>query len=414
MIALRPATAADEALVAEINREAYAEYLPLLGHPPMPAIEAWGPRIAAGQLWLLGDVGALALERHADHALIYSVALRPEGRGKGFGRVLLDTAERFTSSWGLNEIRLYTHSKMTRNQSIYAARGYREVGRRPHPKNPGSTIVDMLKPIVPAEAELRRLLDVMARLRAPDGCPWDQAQDFDSIAPYTIEEAYEVADAIARRDWDAFPDELGDLLFQVVYHARMAEEAGRFAFADVARAITDKMIRRHPNVFAGAEPVQWEAHKAAERSGGTLAGVPVAFPALTRAAKLTSRAARVGFDWPDAAAVLDKLAEETAELRAELEAADPARLADEVGDMLFVLANLARKLGLNPETCLHDANAKFTRRFEGVEALLAAEGRTPAEMGLPAMEAAWAAVKRAERMAHPSHLPSSPRGEGRE
>ena len=401
MTRLRHATAEDEALVADINREAYAEYLEVLGHPPMPAIEVWGPRIAAGQLWLLGEVGALALERHADHALIYSVALRPEGRGKGFGRVLLDTAERFTASWGLAEIRLYTHSKMTRNQAIYTARGYREVGRRPHPKNPGSTIVDMVKPIVPAEAELRRLLDVMVRLRAPDGCPWDQVQDFDSIAPYTIEEAYEVADAIARRDWDALPDELGDLLFQVVYHARMAEEDGRFAFADVARTITDKMIRRHPNVFAGSQTVAWEAHKTAERaargSGGTLAGVPVAMPALTRAAKLTSRAGRVGFDWPDAGAVLDKLAEETAELRAELDAADPVRLADEVGDMLFVLANLARKLGLNPETCLHDANAKFTRRFEGVETVLAAEGRTPSEAGLAAMEAAWQDVKRRER-----------------
>ena len=398
MTALRLATAADEALVTAIQQEAYAEYTPLLGHPPMPAVEAWGPRIAAGQVWLLGDVGSLALERHADHTLIYSVALRPDARGKGFGRVLLDAAERFTASWGLGEIRLYTHQLMTRNQAIYTARGYREVGRRPHPKRAQFTIVDMVKPIVPAEAELRRLLDVMARLREPDGCPWDRVQDFDSIAPYTIEEAYEVADAIARRDWDALPDELGDLLFQVVYHARMAEEAGRFAFADVARAITDKMIRRHPNVFAGSEAVAWEAHKAAERgAGGTLAGVPVALPALSRALKLAQRAARVGFDWPDASAVLDKLAEETAELRAELDAADPARLADEVGDMLFVLANLARKLGLNPETCLQDANAKFTRRFEGVEARLAAEGRTPAEAGLPAMEAAWNAVKRNER-----------------
>ncbi len=192
-----------------------------------------------------------------------------------------------------------------------------------------------------AEAELRRLLDIMARLRAPDGCPWDQAQDFDTIAPYTIEEAYEVADAIARRDWAGLPDELGDLLFQVVYHARLAEEAGRFAFADVARGIADKMLRRHPHVFAGAEAVAWETHKTAERAarqqGGTLAGVPVALPALTRAAKVSARAARVGFDWPDPAAVLDKLAEETAELRAELPDADPARLADELGDMLFVL-----------------------------------------------------------------------------
>ena len=284
-----------------------------------------------------------------------------------------------------------------------AKRGFRETGRRPHPKRADLQVVDMAKPIIPAETELRRLLDVMARLRAPDGCPWDQVQDFDSIAPYTIEEAYEVADAIARRDWTDLPDELGDLLFQVVYHARMAEEAGRFGFADVARGIADKMIRRHPHVFAGEEarPGSWEAGKSAERAakrlGGILAGVPVALPALTRAAKLTARAARVGFDWPDAESVLDKLAEETAELRAELPVADPARLADEVGDMLFVLANLARKLGLNPETCLHAANAKFTRRFEGVEALLAAKGVTPGEAGLAAMEAGWQSVKAAER-----------------
>ena len=180
----------------------------------------------------------------------------------------------------------------------------------------------------------------------------------------------------------------------------MAEEAGRFAFADVARAITGKMIRRHPHVFGDAETVGWEAHKTAERTArreqGTLAGVPVALPALTRAAKITGRAARVGFDWPDAAAVLDKLAEETAELRDEMVAADPVRLADEMGDMLFVLANLARKLGLDPETCLHQANAKFARRFEGVEALLAARGETPADATLEAMEAAWRAVKARE------------------
>ncbi len=254
-----------------------------------------------------------------------------------------------------------------------------------------------------AEAELRRLLDVMARLRATDGCPWDRAQDFDTIAPYTVEEAYEVADAIARRDWAGLPDELGDLLFQVVYHARLAEEAGRFAFADVARGIADKMVRRHPHVFADAppQPGGWEAGKTAERLArnehGTLAGVPVGLPGLTRAAKLTARAARVGFDWPDAAAVLEKLAEETAELRTELPAADPARLQDELGDMLFVLANLARKLGLNPETCLQAANAKFTRRFEAVEDRLAAAGITLAEAGLARMEAAWQAVKSAER-----------------
>ena len=169
MTALRIATAADEALVSAIAREAYEEYVTLLGHPPMPAVEVYAPRIAAGQVWLLGDVGSLVLERHADHALIYSVALRPEGQGKGFGRFLLDAAERMAASWGLTEIRLYTHSLMTRNQAIYAARGYREVGRRPHPKRASFTIVDMVKPIAPPEAEIRRLLDVMARQAAQLG-----------------------------------------------------------------------------------------------------------------------------------------------------------------------------------------------------------------------------------------------------
>ncbi|WP_270936846.1 nucleoside triphosphate pyrophosphohydrolase [Falsiroseomonas oryzae] len=258
-------------------------------------------------------------------------------------------------------------------------------------------------------AALRRLLDIMARLRAPDGCPWDREQDFATIAPYTIEEAYEVADAIARGpDFPALLDELGDLLFQVVYHARMAEEAGRFAFAEVAESISNKMIRRHPHVFgeaearsAAAQTQAWEAQKAAERAAraeaGTLAGIPAGLPALTRALKLTRRAARVGFDWPDAGAVLDKLEEEAAELRAELPAADKARQADEVGDLLFVVANLARKLDLDPEACLAAANAKFERRFGGIERLLAAEGKTPQDVGLDAMEAAWAAVKAAER-----------------
>lgn len=260
-----------------------------------------------------------------------------------------------------------------------------------------------------AERELRRLLDIMAALRAPvGGCAWDVQQDFDSIAPYTIEEAYEVADAIARRDFAALPDELGDLLFQVVYHARMAEEAGLFGFAEVARAISDKMVRRHPHVFgeaaardAGMQRVAWEAQKKAERvaraEGGTLAGIPVGLPALTRAAKLTARAARVGFDWPDAAAVLDKLDEEVAELRAELAGADPARLQDEVGDLLFVLANLARKLELDPEQCLRAANAKFARRFGFIEAGLAAQGREASEASLEEMEALWVAAKREER-----------------
>jgi ATP diphosphatase len=261
-----------------------------------------------------------------------------------------------------------------------------------------------------AQREIARLLDLMAALRNPSsGCPWDQAQSFETIAPHTVEEAYEVADAIARRDMTALPDELGDLLFQVVYHAQMAEEAGAFGFADVARAITDKMIRRHPHIFPpepGASHLPgWEEQKAHERRAraetGTLAGIPAGLPALTRALKVTSRAARVGFDWPDAARVLDKLDEEVAELRAELpgddsESADPERLADELGDILFVVANLARKLGLDPEACLQHANRKFTRRFNAVEQRMAAAGETLEDATLEAMEAHWIAVKRSE------------------
>ena len=260
-----------------------------------------------------------------------------------------------------------------------------------------------------AEAELRRLLDIMAALRDQDrGCPWDREQSFTTIAPYTIEEAYEVADAIARHDFAALPDELGDLLFQVVYHARMAEEDGRFAFADVARRIADKMVRRHPHVFgdaaardAATQTDAWEAQKRSERLAraetGSLAGVPVGLPALVRAAKLTSRAARVGFDWPDEAAVLDKLDEEIGELRAELPAGDPERLADEVGDLLFVLANLARKLDLDPERCLRQANLKFERRFNLMEQNIESKQLTLAETSLEEMEAAWQQVKQAER-----------------
>ncbi|WP_342452881.1 nucleoside triphosphate pyrophosphohydrolase [Roseomonas indoligenes] len=259
-----------------------------------------------------------------------------------------------------------------------------------------------------AAEELDRLLAIMVRLRAPDGCPWDRVQDFASIAPYTVEEGYEVAEAIGRRDPAALKDELGDLLFQVVYHSQMANEEGDFGFSDVAKSIKDKMIRRHPHVFgeeaardAETQIEAWEVQKAAERAAraetGTLAGVAVNLPALTRALKLTRRAARVGFDWPDAGAVLDKLEEEAGELRAELPGADPARLADELGDLLFVLANLARKLDLDPETCLRGANAKFERRFGAVEAGLAAEGRGPADASLEEMEALWAAATRAER-----------------
>jgi len=256
-----------------------------------------------------------------------------------------------------------------------------------------------------AEAELRRLLDIMAVLRDPNhGCRWDKEQSFATIAPYTIEEAYEVADAIARADLATLPSELGDLLFQVVYHARMAEEAGWFDFAEVARTIADKMICRHPHVFGDAaacdaaeQSAAWETHKSTERAAraetGTLAAVPASLPALVRAAKLTGRAARVGFDWPDAPAVLSKLDEEVAELRAELRDADPDRLADEVGDLLFVLANLARKLDLDPEACLRQANLKFARRFNAVEQYIASTGRTLDDVSLEEMETAWQKIK---------------------
>lgn len=267
----------------------------------------------------------------------------------------------------------------------------------------------MSDPAVSAEAEVRRLLDIMAALRDPaTGCPWDQTQSFDTIAPYTIEEAYEVADAISQRDFDGLPDELGDLLFQVVYHARMAEEAGFFGFADVVKSINSKMIRRHPHVFgeasardAAGQSEAWEAQKsverAARRQSGALAGVPVGLPALTRAVKLTKRASAVGFDWPDTEQVLAKLDEEIKELRAELGDADPARLTDEVGDLLFVVANLARKLALDPETCLRHANEKFARRFNAMECDFEARARSLSELSLAEMEAGWQRVKAAER-----------------
>ena len=251
-----------------------------------------------------------------------------------------------------------------------------------------------------------KLLAVMAALRHPEtGCPWDKVQNFSTIAPYTIEEAYEVRAAIAADDPAQIKDELGDLLFQVVYHARMAEERGWFGFEDVAAAITEKMIRRHPHVFgeaaerdAGAQTAAWEAQKAQERRSralsGTLDGIAATLPAMAVAAKLTGRAARVGFDWPDAGAVLDKLEEEIKELRAELGEASPARVQDELGDMLFVLVNLARKLRLSAETCLAGANAKFVRRFQFIEAALAEQGKAPADSDLAEMDALWDAAKR--------------------
>jgi ATP diphosphatase len=256
-------------------------------------------------------------------------------------------------------------------------------------------------------AAVERLVAIMARLRDPEGgCPWDLEQDFDSIAPYTLEEAHEVAEAIARRDMGELRDELGDLLFQVVYHARMAEEAGAFRFGDVVAAISEKMIRRHPHVFgdesrdksAAQQTVDWERIKAAERAGrpkpaGALDGVALALPALTRAVKLQARAARVGFDWPDAGAVLDKIAEETGELVEARDAGRAEAVAEEYGDLMFVMANLARHLGIDPEAALRGANAKFTRRFAAIEAALAAEGRTPADSDLAEMDLLWNAAK---------------------
>jgi nucleoside triphosphate diphosphatase len=262
---------------------------------------------------------------------------------------------------------------------------------------------------------LDRLLAIMARLRDPErGCPWDREQDFATIAPYTIEEAYEVADAIARGDMAMLRDELGDLLFQVVFYARMAEEAGLFAFDDIAAAIADKMVRRHPHVFgsveiasAAAQTEAWEEYKAEERraraaAAGTRAsvldGVALALPALLRAAKIQQRAARIGFDWPTARPVIAKLAEEIAELEAELDAesdggGDPAKVEDEMGDILFAAANLARKLDIDPEAALRRATAKFEGRFRRVE-VLAAERGVGAD--LDALDALWDEVKREE------------------
>jgi len=251
-----------------------------------------------------------------------------------------------------------------------------------------------------------RLLTLMARLRDPEhGCPWDRVQTWASIAPYTIEEAYEVADAILQDDVAALREELGDLLFQVVFHARIAEEAGQFDFDAVAAAITDKMVRRHPHLFPPSEgdapPPGWEELKARERAAGggdgVLDGIARALPPLTRALKLQRRAARVGFDWDDPRAILDKLAEEAGEVVAELDTgADPERVEDEMGDLLFVCVNLARKLEVDPDRALARANDKFERRFRHIESALRAEGRDPAAASLDEMEALWQAAKRLE------------------
>ena len=256
-----------------------------------------------------------------------------------------------------------------------------------------------------------RLLSIMARLRDPDGgCAWDLEQTFATIAPYTVEEAYEVADAIERGDLNDLREELGDLLLQVVFHSRMAQEQGAFAFDDVADAISEKMIRRHPHVFGqdeqrtSAEQTRaWEVIKAQERAKkgknqSLLDDVPTGLPALTRAVKLTARAARVGFDWPDVSFVLDKLREETAELEHEIAAGrDVARMREELGDIQFVCANLARKLDLEPEDALRSTNAKFVRRFQFIEAELAKRGKSADQSDLTEMDALWDAAKLAEK-----------------
>jgi ATP diphosphatase len=259
---------------------------------------------------------------------------------------------------------------------------------------------------------MERLIAIMAWLRHPErGCPWDREQNFASIAHYTIEEAYEVADAIGRADMADLREELGDLLLQVVYHARMAEEAGAFAFSDVAAAINRKMIDRHPHVFgsesvrdASGQTTAWEAAKAAERASkaqpeaSVLDGVALALPALLRAEKLQKRAARVGFDWGAPGPVIDKIEEEIGEVRAEIAAGAPVeRLTDEIGDVLFAVANLARHLQIDPEAALRAANDKFTRRFRHVERSLKAQGRAPETASLEEMEALWVEAKRAER-----------------
>ncbi|WP_375256371.1 nucleoside triphosphate pyrophosphohydrolase, partial [Yoonia sp.] len=246
--------------------------------------------------------------------------------------------------------------------------------------------------------------------RDPDtGCPWDIEQDFDSIAPYTIEEAYEVADAIARGDLGELEGELGDLLLQTVYHTQMGAEAGHFTFESVVKAISDKMVARHPHVFGDEsrdksseqQTADWEKIKAAERAGKaqtrTLDGVAAGLPALTRAVKLQKRAARVGFDWPDTSHVIDKIVEEAGELVEARAHLSHTEVTEEFGDLMFVVANLARHLDVDPEAALRATNAKFTRRFDAVEDALAARGKTPNESDLAEMDALWDEVKRQEK-----------------
>ena len=272
-------------------------------------------------------------------------------------------------------------------------------------------------PIEPPKdlTDIHALLEIMRALRNPDGgCPWDLEQDFDSIAPYTLEEAYEVAETIERKDFAGLKDELGDLLFQVVYHGQMAEEAGHFSFKDVVENVCQKMIRRHPHVFGDADiktaesqTLAWEEVKALERreksdgdemSSGTLDGLPLALPALVRAVKLQKRAARVGFDWPDTSLVLDKLNEEMLELAVEVaKDRDSPEVKEELGDLLFVYANLSRHLDVDPEEALRSANGKFERRFRYIEQTLADQGKAPADSDLAEMDALWDAAKRLEK-----------------
>jgi nucleoside triphosphate diphosphatase len=260
-----------------------------------------------------------------------------------------------------------------------------------------------------ANGGMPRLLEIMRRLRDPaSGCPWDIEQTFDSIAPYTLEEAHEVADAIARRAYDELPSELGDLLFQAVFHAQMAQDAGLFGFDDVVRAICDKMVARHPHVFGDAsrdksaeqQSRDWEQIKAAERGAArVLDGVALGLPALTRAVKLQKRAARVGFDWPSTDEVLAKLTEEVAELVEARDSLTQAEVEEEFGDLMFVMANLARHMQIDPEAALRATNAKFSRRFGRIEDFLAEAGRSPSQSDLAEMDALWNRAKAEEKAA---------------
>ena len=260
--------------------------------------------------------------------------------------------------------------------------------------------------------DISQLIKIMAALRTPgSGCPWDLEQNFRTIAPYTLEEAYEVTDAIARDDLAGLKDELGDLLLQVVFHARMAQEQGAFDFGDVVETINAKLVRRHPHVFADAEGMTakaveglWERIKAQEKSergenapSGALAGVPVALPALTRALKLQNKAGSVGFDWNDPRAVLAKIREEANEIEAELDRNDKSRIAGEVGDLLFAVVNLARHLDADPEGVLRETNLKFERRFSAIERALAQRGKTPRDATLAEMDELWDEAKAAEK-----------------